>query len=765
MSKITIRKRNNQFENLDLEKIHKVVTWACEGINNVSVSELELKAELQFYDKMTSEEIQETLIKSAADLITEETPNYQYVASRLINFDLRKRAYGDFTIPSLKKIVERNVKLGYYEADLLTWYDDNDWEAMDRIIRHERDYNIVFAGMEQFRRKYLVHNKITGEYFETPQVAYMLIAAVGFHAESKRERIRFIKDMYNTVSNFDVSLPSPIVAGVRTSTKQFSSCVLIDVGDSLDSINAAASSIVKYASKRAGIGVNIGRIRAVNSPVRNGEVSHTGVLPFIKYLIGALKSCNQGGLRSSSATFYYPMWHYEYEDLIVLKNNKGTEENRARAVDYGIQINKTLLQRLIDSKNLTLFSPSDVPGLYDAFFRSEEEFRTLYEKYEADPNVRKKTISAMDAFSQLVLERKETGRIYVQFVDNTNELGPFNPEKAPVVMSNLCAEITEPTVPLEHVFDEKGEIALCTLAAYNLGNMKQPDDFERPARILVRFLDNILSYQDYMIPAAKTSTDKYRNLGIGIINLAYFLAKHNQTYTSESAPEFFHPFMEAMSYYTIKASVDLAKERGACAGYENTKWAQGILPIDKYRKFVDTIAPNHLVLDWEELRKSMAEYGIRNATLMAQMPAETSAMLTNSTNGIEPPRAMVSVKNSKDGALRQVVPEAYRLRKRYEFLWDQKSPTGYLNLMAVMNKFYCQSISTNTSYNPEFYEDNQIPMSVLLKDLIYTYQIGLRTLYYHNENDSAGEVNIAEEAPLDLLMETEEDEFCESCAI
>lgn len=773
MSNIVIKKRDGSEEDLDFAKIHKVVGWACEGISGVSVSELELKSQIQFYNGMTTEEIQETLIKSAAELISETTPNYQYVASRLINFDLRKRVYGSIYPAPLKEIVKKNVELGYYEPKLLEWYDDSEWDAMDRMIRHERDYDVVFAGMEQFRGKYLVRNKITKQYFETPQVVYMLIAATGFNDEDKKVRMKLIKEFYNASSTFDISLPTPVMSGLRTSVKQFASCTLIDVGDSLNSINAAASSIVMYASKRAGIGVNVGRIRALGSPIRNGEVTHTGMVPFIKYLIGALKSCNQGGVRAASGTFCFPMWHYEFEDLIVLKNNKGTEATRAREVDYCVQINRTLIQRLLDGKDITLFSPNEVPGLYEAFFGNPDEFERIYVAAEENPNYRKKTISAMEAFSMITLERKETSRIYLQFADNTNELGVYLEDKAKIYMTNLCVEITETTKPMENVFDANGMIALCTLAAYNLGNIKKPEDFERPARILVRFLDNLLSYQDYMVPSAETSTNRYRHLGIGINNLAYFLAKHNQKYTDEDSPDFLHPFLEAMSYFTIKASVDLAKERGRIPGFEDTKWSKGILPIDKYRKAVDEYCQNELFLDWETLRQEVITHGIRNATLMAIMPSETSSQLINSTNGVEPPRSLVSVKNSKDGALKQVVPESNRLKNRYDLLWDQKSPLGYIRIMGVINKFICQSISTNTSYNPKFYgDDNSIPMSVLLHDMLYMYKIGLRTAYYHNEDDAAGEINVSEydtkkDDVLDdmEILDFEDEEACEACVL
>jgi ribonucleoside-diphosphate reductase alpha chain len=763
---ITIKKRSGADEILQIDKIHKQLEFACEGIHNVSVSEIELRSELQFYNNMTTEEIQETLIKTAADLITEETPNYQYVASRLINFDLRKKVFGDTEPKSIYEIVKAGVAAGFYEPGLLDWYTESEWDSMNRMLRHERDFNIVYAGMEQFRRKYLVKNKITDQYYETPQMVYMLIAATAFNMEEKSKRLKLIKEFYNAVSNFDIGLPTAILAGVRTPIRQFSNCTLIDVGDSLDSINAAASSIVKYASKRAGIGFNVGRLRAIGSPIRNGEVTHTGVLPFIKYLTAALKSCNQGGIRNASATCNFPMWHYEYEDLVVLKNNKGVEEARNRSIDYVIQINQVLLQRLIDGKDITLFSPSDVPDLYEAFFRSNAEFEYLYNKYEKDKSIRHRKISALEAFSQLILERKETGRIYIQFVDNTNEHGAYDSSKQIITMTNLCVEITPITKPLDDVNDPNGIVSLCTLASYNLGNVKTPSDFERMSSILVRFLDNILTYQDYLLPAAKHSTDLYRNIGIGLTNLAYFLAKHNQKYTDESTTEFLAPFFEAYSYYTIKASMELAKERGACLGIDDTKWKQGLTPVDTYRKTLDEYTKNDLLLDWNQLKSDLKEFGVRNANLMAQMPNETNSQVINSTNGIEPPRSLVSVKSSKDGALKQVVPEISRLKKRYELLWDQKSPEGYLKICGLLTKFIDQSISTNTSYNPEFYEDKIIPMSVLIKDLITAYRMGIKTLYYHQENDMAGEIEIKAEVPIFVeSTDSLEDEFCESCAI
>jgi len=760
---INVIKRDGSKEPLDLNKIHKVVGWSCEGITGVSVSQVELKSHIQFYDGITTEDIHETLISSASELISEDTPNYQYVAAKLINFDLRKRAYGKYEPDTLKEIVERGVKDGFYNPDLLTEYNDSDWSFMEGVINHDRDNYISYAGMVQFKTKYLVKNKISNHYYETPQVAYMLIAASGCLVEEKESRLKTIKQVYNHLSKFDFTLPTPIMAGLRTKVKQFSSCTLIDSGDSLDSINAAASAIVKYAANRAGIGLNIGRIRAVGSPIRNGEATHTGIVPFIKYFNSALKSCNQGGLRNSSGTFYYPMWHYEYEDLIVLKNNKGTEDSRVRSVDYGVQLNRFLIQRLINGEDITLFSPSDVPGLYDAFFADQKKFAELYVKYEKDKSIRKKTISAMDAFGHLAQERVETGRIYIQFVDNTNEQGMLG-EDNPVVMSNLCAEVVQTTKPMESVFDSDGMVSLCTLAAFNMGNIKQPSDFEKLSRVMVRFIDNVLTYQTYLLPASENSTRMFRNIGIGMSNLAYFLAKNGYKYTDSEAPAFMHPYMEAMGYYSIKASAELAKERGSFEAFDTTKWAKGILPIDTYRDAVDEIAAAEYELDWEELRLLTKE-GMRNATVLSFMPVETSSQLVNATNGVEPPRGLISVKGSKDGVMKQVVPEIHRLKNKYDLLWDQESPRGYLNIMAVMQKFVDQSISVNTSYNPEFYEDGNIPLTDILGDIIYACKMGLKTLYYNNTFDMSGEVEFKDEEQAPLTEEEESEEYCDSCVL
>lgn len=768
MSVIKIKKRNNNFEQLDLAKIHKVLEWATDGISNVSVSEIELRAELQFYDTMTTEEIQETLIRSAADLISEETPNYQYVAARLISFDLRKRVYNDYNPWPLKQIVEKNIGLGVYTSDLLNWYNDDEWKELDKIVKHDRDDKFTYVGIEQLRQKYLAKNKYTKEIFETPQTAFILIAATIFHRYPKETRMTWVKDFYNALSNFDISLPTPIMAGVRTSFKQYSSCTLIDVDDSLDSINAAASAIVKYAAARAGIGFNVGRIRAVGSKIRGGDTLHTGMIPFIKYFNSALKAVNQGGIRSASATCFFEFWHYEFEDMIVLKNNKGTEDTRVRSIDYGVQLNRLAYQRLIDGGNITFFSPSDVPGLYEAFVSDQDEFERLYVQYENDPSIRKKSMPAFDMFTSIMTERKETGRIYIMNIDHANTYGYLDPSQAPIQTSNLCLEILQHVKPMKNVEDPDGIVGLCTLSAINIGNIKTPSDFERPARLLVRALNEILDYQEYPLPAAKNSVDKFRNLGIGLINLAYFLAKHNYKYDSPDVLEWLQPFIEAYSYYIIRESMLLAKETGPCEWTEKTKYKQGILPGMNYKKEFDEWVADSKLLDWNKLAEDCATYGTKNASLMAIMPSETSAQVSNSTNGIEPPRSLVSIKNSKDGALKQVVPEMYRLKKKYDLLWDQKSPNGYLAICGLISKYIDQAVSTNTSYNPENYEGNDIPMSVLLGDLLETYKMGIPTLYYLNTKDGSGEIDIEKIIQKEETVLSEEldfDEACEACVI
>ena len=762
MTDIQVKKRNNTEELLNIEKMHKVVFYACEGITGVSASEVEIKSSLQFYSGITSSEIQETLIKSAADLISEENPNYQWVAGRLINYHLRKNVYDSFTPWPLLQTVKHNIDAGYYDDAILEQYTAEEWEILDTYTRHERDEILTYASMEQWRGKYLVQNRVTGQIYETPQVAYMLIAATLFAEYPASSRLQYVKDYYDAISNFDISLPTPVMAGVRTPQRQFSSCVLIETDDSLDSINATTSSIVKYVSQKAGIGIGAGNIRALGSPIRNGDAYHTGVVPFYKMFQAATRSCSQGGVRNGAATLYYPIWHYEVEDLIVLKNNKGTEDNRVRHMDYGVQFNKLMYERLMSGGNITLFSPSDVPGLYETFFNDQDKFKEIYERAERNTRLRKKTVRASDLFSAFMEERKNTGRIYLMNVDHANDHGAFKAELAPVKQSNLCCEINLPTKPLRGLDDEEGEIALCTLSAVNWGNVKKPEDFKKPCDLAVRGLDALLTYQNYPVKAAERSTMKRRPLGVGIINLAYWLAK-NETNYSDPNLALIDEYAEAWSYYLIKASADLAVEHGACPGTNETKYGDGLTPNQTYKQDVDELVPHIERMPWPALREQLKETGIRNSTLMALMPAETSAQISNSTNGIEPPRAFVSVKQSKHGILKQVVPEFRRLKNKYELLWNQESPVGYLKIMAVLQKYIDQGISVNTSYNPIHYEDEKIPMSTMLQHLLMFYKYGGKQLYYFNTNDGQGEIDVSK---LDDLPQGDiDDADCEACVI
>ena len=754
---ILVTKRDGSKEALNINKFHKVAQFACEGLSGVSVSDLEIKTHIQFYDKIKSSDIQETLIKAAAELITEDEPNYQYVAGRLINYNLRKQVYGTYNPEPLLKHYIRVRDEGYYDKEMGDVYSVEEFDELEKYIDHDRDNLLTYAAMEQFRGKYLIRNRVTNKFYETPQMAFMLIAMTLFQ-NYKTDRMKWVKDLYDAISKFDISLPTPIMAGVRSPQRQFSSCVLIETDDSLDSINATASAIVKYVSQKAGIGIGGGSIRAVGSPIRNGDASHTGVIPFYKHFQSAVKSCSQGGVRGGAATLYYPLWHYEVEDILVLKNNKGTEDNRIRHLDYGVQFNKVMYERLLSGGNITLFSPSDVPDLYEAFYKSTEDFKELYEKYERS-KVRKKTISAIDLFSTFVTERKDTGRIYLMNVDHCNEHGSFT-EAAPIKMSNLCCEITLPTTPLKDIHDEKGEISLCTLAAINWGKIKKPGDFEKPCTLAVRALDALLDYQSYPVRAAEVGTHNRRPLGVGIINFSYWLARNDSNYSSPNL-DLIHEYAEAWSYFLIKASVDLAEETSPCPKHGETKYSSGIMPIDTYKKEVDELVAPVYKMDWDNLALRANLHGIRNSTLMALMPSETSAQISNSTNGIEPPRALISIKQSKDGVLKQVVPELKRLKNKYELLWDQKSPEGYLKIMAVLQKFIDQAISVNTSYNPRHYEDEKIPMSEMIKHILMHYKYGGKTLYYFNTFDGAGEM----EETKPLAQGQLDDEDCDSCKI
>ncbi|WP_102795298.1 class 1a ribonucleoside-diphosphate reductase subunit alpha [Bowmanella denitrificans] len=760
---LLVTKRSGEKEPIDLDKIHKVITWAAKGLNNVSVSQVEIKAHIQFYDGIKTSDIHETLIKSAADLISKDSPDYQYLAARLAIFHLRKKAYGQFEPPALYSHVARMVDMGKYDKHLLEDYSQAEFEQMDAYLDHWRDMDFSYAAVKQLEGKYLVQNRVTGEIYESAQFLYMLVAACLFANYPKQTRMDYIQRFYDAVSKFKISLPTPIMSGVRTPTRQFSSCVLIECGDSLDSINATASAIVKYVSQRAGIGINAGRIRALGSPIRGGEAFHTGCLPFYKYFQTAVKSCSQGGVRGGAATLFYPLWHLEVESLLVLKNNRGVEENRVRHLDYGVQFNKLMYQRLIKDEHITLFSPSDVPGLYDAFFADQDKFETLYTQYEQDPAIRKKQVKAIELFSLFMQERASTGRIYLQNVDHCNTHSPFDPTVAPVRQSNLCLEIALPTKPLEHVNDENGEIALCTLSAFNLGAIENLDELGELSDLAVRALDSLLDYQDYPVPAAYNATMGRRTLGVGVINFAYYLAKHGVRYSDGSANGLVHRAFEAIQYYLLKASVGLAKEKGACPKFNETTYAKGILPIDSYKKDLDAVCNEPLQYDWEALRADIKEFGLRNSTLSALMPSETSSQISNATNGIEPPRGHISVKSSKDGVLKQVVPEYERLREQYELLWDIPSNDGYLQLVAIMQKFVDQTISANTSYDPGKYEGGKVPMKLLLKDLLTAYKLGVKTLYYHNTRDGAAdtqeELTVSKRQPV-VEAVVEEDDDC-----
>ena len=737
---IQVTKRDGDREQLDLEKIHKVITWAAEGLDNVSVSEVELKSHIQFYDGIKTTDIHETLIKSAADLISAQAPDYQYLAARLAIFHLRKKAFGQFEPPRLYSHVVKLVEEKKYDQHLFRDYTEAEFDQMEAFMDHSRDMTFSYAAVKQLEGKYLVQNRVTGQFYESPQMLYLLIGACLFADYPKETRLNFIERFYHAVSTFRLSLPTPIMAGVRTPTRQFSSCVLIECGDSLDSINATSSAIVKYVSQRAGIGINAGNIRALGSPIRGGEAFHTGCIPFYKHFQTAVKSCSQGGVRGGAATLFYPIWHLEVENLLVLKNNRGVEENRVRHLDYGVQFNKLMYQRLIEGGNITLFSPSDVPGLYDAFFADQEKFEQLYRQYEQDSTIRKTTLKALELFSLFASERASTGRIYLQNVDHCNTHSPFDPAVAPVRQSNLCLEIALPTKPLSHINDEQGEIALCTLAAFNLGTVSDLAELEELAELIVRALDSLLDYQDYPVPAAYNSTMGRRPLGVGVINFANYLAKNDVRYSDGSANGLTHRTFEAIQYYLLKASNTLAKEKGTCSMFHETTYSKGVLPVDTYKRDLDAVCAEPLHLDWEGLRAGIKAHGLRNSTLTALMPSETSSQISNATNGIEPPRGFVSVKASKDGILKQVVPDLAELQDRYELLWSMPDNNGYLQLVAIMQKFVDQTISANTNYDPSLFEGGKVPMKLLLKDLLTAYKLGVKTLYYHNTRDGAADV-------------------------
>jgi len=736
---IQVIKRDGTRESIDLEKIHRVVHWASQDLENISVSQVEINSRLAFFDGIKTEDIHETIIKSAADLISTNVPDYQYLAARLAIFHLRKKAFKSFTPPSLIHHVINLTDLGIYDKDILNKYNKTEFKELENYIDHWRDMNFSYAAVKQLEGKYLVQNRVTGEIFESPQFLYMLVGMCLFQEYKGKIRLDFVKRFYDAASTFKISLPTPIMAGVRTPTRQFSSCVLIETDDDLDSINASSAAIVKYVSQRAGIGINAGRIRALGSPIRGGEATHTGCIPFFKHFHTAVKSCSQGGVRGGAATLFYPLWHLEVESLLVLKNNAGTDENRIRHLDYGVQFNGLMYQRFLADGDITLFSPNDVPGLYDAFFADQIEFKELYEKYEKDKTIRKEKIKARDLFSKFMKERANTGRIYLQNVDHCNTHGAFDAKLAPIKQSNLCMEITLPTKPLYDIQDKNGEVALCTLSAVNLGALDSLDELEDITEIIVRSLDSLLDYQDYPLKAAELTSKNRRTLGIGVTNLAYYLAKNNAKYSDGSGNELIHKTFEALQFYSLKASNKLANDFGACPLFSETQYAKGILPVDSYKKDIDEFCDTKLDLDWNSLRNDIKAIGLRNSTLTALMPCESSSQISNSTNGIEPPRGFVSIKQSKDGILKQVVPEYEKLHNKYELLWDIKDNEGYLQLCAIMQKFVDQSISTNTHYNPSQYEGSKVPMKLFLMDLLKAYKYGIKTLYYHTTRDGSSD--------------------------
>ena len=736
---ILVTKRNGSKEAIDLEKIHRVVHWASQDLDNISVSQVEINAQLAFFDGIKTSDIHETMIKSAADLISTESPDYQYLAARLAIFHLRKKAYKSFTPPSLLEHVKKLTKLGIYDKDILIKYSKKEFEVLNSYVDHWRDLDFSYAAVKQLEGKYLVQNRVTGDIHESPQMLYILVGMCLFQDYKGEARLKIVKRFYDAASTFKISLPTPIMAGVRTPTRQFSSCVLIETADDLDSISAASGAIVKYVSQRAGIGINAGMIRALGSPIRGGEATHTGCIPFFKHFHTAVKSCSQGGVRGGAATLFYPLWHLEVEGLLVLKNNTGTDENRIRHLDYGVQFNGLMYERFLNDSEITLFSPNDVPGLYDSFFADQKKFKKLYEKYENDDSIRKQKVNARELFAMFMKERANTGRIYLQNVDHCNTHGAFDPAQAPVKQSNLCMEITLPTKPLYSVQDENGEVALCTLSAVNLGALDSLDELEDITEIIVRALDSLLDYQDYPLKSAELTSINRRTLGIGVTNLAYYLAKNDVKYSDGSGNELIHKTFEALQFYSLKASNKLAKELGACPLFSETQYAKGIFPIDTYKKDIDKFCGTKLELDWDKLRKDIVSKGLRNSTLTALMPCESSSQISNSTNGIEPPRGFVSIKQSKDGILKQVVPEYEKLHNKYELLWDIKDNEGYLQLCAIMQKFVDQSISTNTHYDPSQYDGNKVPMKLFMMDLLKAYKYGIKTLYYHTTRDGASD--------------------------
>jgi len=759
-----VQKRDGRIESLDLDKMHLMVEEACAGLAGVSASQVEMKSGIQFYDGITTAEIQEILIRSASDLIDLDHPNYQYVAARLLLFAVRKQLYGKMKeLPNLEQHIYACVNAEVYDSEIFTKYSKEEIEKADSYIDHHRDYLFTYAGLRQVVDKYLVQDRSSGGVYETPQFMYMMIALTIFAEYPKETRMSYVRRYYDAISKHKINIPTPIMAGVRTPLRQFASCVLVDVDDTLDSIFTSDMAIGRYVAQRAGIGINAGRIRGINSKIRGGEVQHTGVVPFLKKFEATVRCCTQNGIRGGSATVHFPIWHQEIEDILVLKNNKGTEDNRVRKLDYSIQISKLFYERFIQDGEITLFSPHDVPGLYDNF--GLPGFDDLYCAYEKDSTIPKKTIKAQELILNLLKERAETGRIYIMNIDHCNSHSSF---KDKVNMSNLCQEITLPTDPLQHIDDSMGEIALCILSAINVGKVKSDEELEELCDLSVRSLDELIDYQKYPVVAAEIATKARRSLGIGFIGLAHYLAKLGYNYASQEAWDAVHGLAESFQYFLLKASNQLAKEKGYCEYFGRTKYADGILPVDTYKKDVDEITSQELVHDWEGLRESILEHGLRHSTLSAQMPSESSSVVSNATNGIEPPRGYLSVKKSKKGPLKQIVPQYHTLKNNYTLLWEMPDNKGYINVVSVMQKFFDQAISGNWSYNPENYADNEVPVSVMANDFLTTYKYGWKTSYYQNTYDIKTDEVVEEKPNLqDLLSELSsvEEGECESCAV
>ena len=781
-TEIKVVKRNGETTNLNLEKVHKMVEHACKGLAGVSESAVEMNSGLQFFDGINTKDIQEILIRSANDLITLENPNYQFVAARLLLFGLRKSVYGEHPDdrPVLRKHVEKCVEKGVYDKEILDKYSEEEWEILNSYIDHDRDYLFTYAGMRQVCDKYLVQDRSTGEIYETPQYMYILISATLFQDDDKFYRLEYIKKYYDAISKHRINIPTPIMAGVRTPIRQFASCVLVDSDDTLDSIFSSDMAIGKYVAQRAGIGINAGRIRGINSKIRGGEVQHTGVVPFLKKFESTVRCCTQNGIRGGSATVHFPIWHQEIQDILVLKNNKGTEDNRVRKLDYSIQLSKLFYERFISNQDISLFSPHDCPGLYESF--GTDKFDDLYTRYENDDSIFRTTVGGQELILDLLKERAETGRVYLMNIDHCNSHSSF---KDKINMSNLCQEITLPTDPIDHIDDENGEIALCILSAINIGKLRNKEEMEELCDLSVRGLEELIDYQEYPVKAAEYATKSRRSLGIGYIGLAHYLAKLGYGYGDNEAWSAVHELTEAFQYYLLKSSNKIAQEKGACGGFSRTKYADGILPIDTYKKEVDELVSNDLSFDWGSLREDILAHGLRHSTLSSQMPSESSSVVSNATNGIEPPRGYLSIKKSKKGPLKQIVPQYGTLKNNYTLLWDMPDNTGYINIVAVMQKFFDQGISGNWSYNPVNYDNNEVPVSVMANDFLTTYKYGWKTSYYQNTydfktdeveepahpvgwHDNIEDVGIQGHTKLQSLVSelvNAEEETCESCAI